>query len=128
MNPAPLQFLVMGLGVMIAALSAWGAIAPERLLAWVTRQWGKRWSLMVAIGVRAVLGLALLAVADGSRCPLAFTVIGWLAIAGAAGVALAGIERIGRMLAWGAAHPPLLLRLWCLLGVALGVFLLWGMA
>lgn len=128
MDGTSLQFLVMGFGVLIVALSALGVAAPQRLLDWVSRLWSRPWSQWLAIGVRLLLGWALLQIAVHSRCPLALTILGWVAIVAALGLALAGRERVGRLIAWGTGQPAVLLRTWCLVGVAFGLFLLWAVA
>lgn len=121
-----LQFLVMGFGVMIAALSGWGVVAPARLVEMVTTAWKQDWAIWMAVGVRVLLGWSLLQVADASRCPLALTVLGWLAFAGAVAVLVMGRARVGSLLDWFAGKHDWLIRAWCGLGVAFGAFLLWA--
>ena len=127
MNGTSLHYLVLGFGVMIVAMSAWGVMAPQRLVEVVTRVWSRPWSLWLAVGIRLLLGWVLLQVAPASRCPMALTVLGWVVIAAAVLLPLVGRERIGRVLAWGATQPQLM-RAWCAVGVVLGLLLLWAVA
>jgi hypothetical protein len=128
MNGSTLQFLVMGFGVLILALCLWGVLAPERLLARVTTLWSRGWSLWLAVGIRLLLGWSLVQVAAVSRCPMALTVLGWIAIAAAVALVLVGRERVGRLITWGTARPTWLLRAWCVFGLALGAFIVWAVA
>lgn len=128
MNGSTLHFLVMGLGVLIVALCLWGALAPARLLAWVSGVWSRPWSLWFAVGIRLLLGWALIEVAPLSRCPLAMSVLGWVAVLAAVAVLVLGRQRIDRFIAWGVARPAWLLRGWCVLGIAFGGFIVWAVA
>jgi hypothetical protein len=84
--------------------------------------------LWLAVGIRLLLGWSLVQVAAVSRCPMALTVLGWIAIAAAVALVLVGRERVGRLITWGTARPTWLLRAWCVFGLALGAFIVWAVA
>ena len=128
MNEAALIPVVMGFGVMITALSAWGVISPDRLIKEVLQIWEKPWSLWLAVVVRLVLGLVMLAVAEDTRYPTAFILLGWLAIAVAALLPVVGKARLSKFMEWLVSQPRWMMSAWCLLGVAFGIFILWSVA
>lgn len=126
MNEALLIYLVMGFGVMLTVLCAWSAFQPDGLKEWVLRVWNRPGSVFMAVGVRVLLGVALLVTANVSRAPLALTIVGWLVIAGAVFVVVAGKQRVTRIIEWAIAWPPLLTRVWAVFGMAFGIFLVWS--
>jgi len=126
MNESLSTYLVMGFGVLVTVLCAWSAARPDSLADWAARLVGKPWSVPMIAAIRLLLGAALLEAASGSRHPLVLTVLGWLAIAGAVFVVVAGRQRVGKILHWAMAMPLLMLRLWSGFGVAFGIFLIWS--
>lgn len=118
--------LLVIFGVIVAALSAVGVLAPARLIAFVKGVWRHRSGMYLAVGVRVVIGILLIAAAPYARFPLAFEILGWIAIVAAGAVLIAGKERIDHLLKWGTSQSPNLLRAWCVGGIAFGVFLVLG--
>ena len=82
--------------------------------------------LYLAVGIRLLLGVALIVAAPASLFPLVFRVIGVIAILAALALPIMGIERIRRLVGWFAALPSLALRLWLVFGFAFGAFLVYG--
>jgi hypothetical protein len=82
--------------------------------------------LYLAVGIRLLLGIALIVSAPQSLFPTAFRVLGVIAVVIALALPVIGIERIRRLVAWFAALPPLALRLWLVFGFAVGAFLIYG--
>ncbi len=128
MNEALLVYLVMGFGVMVTTLCAWSALKPDSLADWLVRLWEKPWSVPLAVCIRLVVGVALIAAAPMSRQPTVLAIVGWLAIAGAVFVLAAGKERVSRMIGWVLRWPPVVMRAWSLIGVAFGIFLVWSVS
>ncbi len=117
------QFIVGAYGVAIAALSIWGIIVPGRLIGMVTGVMDRPSGMRVAVGARLLLGFALIVAASASMFPTTFRVLGWIAIAAAIALPVLGRKYLSTLLASVAGWPPLFLRLWLLLGVAFGGFL-----
>ena len=123
--------LVSGIGLVVIAalivcLSSWGVLSPARLASFVRTFMHRPGSMAFAVGIRVVLAAALWTTAPGSHTPVTFKVLAGLAVAGALGIAIAGSERISRLLDYVASWPRSAIRLQCLLGVAFGLFLFWS--
>ena len=85
------QYTVYLFGVVIVALSVWGVVVPNRLIALVTGSMNRGWGLYFGIGSRVVLGVALRpsrdrcsagrgsarSLAGWNACPLHSFVCGW---------------------------------------------------
>ncbi|MGI9343354.1 MAG: hypothetical protein ACR2QV_10915 [Gammaproteobacteria bacterium] len=82
--------------------------------------------LYLAVGVRLLLGVALIVAAPASLFPVLFRIFGVIAILAALALPIMGIERIRRLVAWVAALPSIALRLWLVVGFAFGAFLIYG--
>ena len=111
---------------MIVALSVWGVVVPNRLIALVTGLMNRGSGLYVRIGSRVVLGVALIVAAPPARFPILFAVLGWISIAAAIALPLFGRARLGALLGWLERMPTTLVRLWLVYGVVFGAFLLYG--
>ena len=120
------QFIVGAFGIVIAVLSIWGMVVPERLIGMVTGVMARPAGMRIAVGARFLLGFALLVAASESMFPTVFGVLGWVAIAAAIALPVLGRSYINSLLAKAAAWPPLAIRTWLLVGVAFGGFLLYA--
>ena len=120
------QYTVYLFGVVIVALSVWGVVVPNRLIALVTGSMNRGAGLYVGIGSRVVLGVALIVAAPPAKFPTLFAVLGWISIAAAIALALFGRTRLRALLGWFERLPTTLVRLWLMVGVVLGAFLLYG--
>lgn len=117
------QFLVGAFGILIAGLAIWGIVVPRRLIDFVKGAMARPWGLRVAVGVRFLLGFALLIAASASMFPTTFRVLGWIAIAAAIALPVLGRKFINSLLGSVEAWPLLAIRAWLLLGTAFGGFL-----
>lgn len=118
--------VVLVFGIAITLASVYGLAMPGRLIDAVLRLWRKPGGLTAAVVVRLLLGFCLLVAAENSRFPLAFTLFGILTLLAAIAIPLVGRERLDRFLSWWARQGAGLTRAWLLLGIALGVFMVWG--
>lgn len=107
-------------------MSAFGVYAPVRLVGLVASVWEKRASLYFAVIVRLILGVLLILAAPVTKFPVAFQALGWLAIVAAIIIPFVGRERLTRFIVWWMERPRVVVRIWCLLGVIFGGFLLYG--
>ena len=121
------QIIVLVIGATVIVLSAWGMLAPAKLVTMVTSAMDKPWGIYVAVVVRLLLGAALIIVAPASLFPVAFQVLGAIAIIAAVGLVVMGRERIRRLIAWWTEKMSApMIRLWLLFGMAFGGFLVYG--
>ena len=121
------QIIVLLLGVTIFVLSGWGILAPDKLITLVTSTMDRRWGIYIAVIVRLVLGAALIGAAPSTSFPIAFQVLGWIAIVAAAVLVVVGRERLHKFIVWWSEQfSASLIRLWLLFGLAFGAFLVYG--
>ena len=113
-------------GIIICALSVWGIYAPAKLIEMVKGLMAQDVGIPAAIVVRLVLGAALITAAAESRFPVVFQVLGSVAILAAIGLAIMGRARMRKFVAWLDRLATLFIRLWLLLGIAFGGFLIYG--
>lgn len=118
--------IVLVFGILIAAACAYGVVTPSRLMDAVLRVWHQPGGLMTAVLVRVLLGLNLIAAADVSRSPLAFRILGGIALLAAIVLLIGGRAFVQRLLDWGLARPSPVLRAWLILGLGFGLFLVWS--
>ena len=120
------QFIVIALGVLVCALSAWGFVAPDKIWKLVNGAIGKDWGIYVAVFARLLLGAALVVAAPDSLFPLAFEILGWFAIVAAVIILVAGRDRLRRFVSWFEQFSQTMIRVWLLFGIAFGGFLIYG--
>lgn len=122
------QYLVAIFGAEVLVLSVWGFFAPTRLMQLVKNVAARDYGLYVAVFARVVLGIVLLIAAPVSRFPLTLTVLGWFTLAAAAVFSIGGRNLMQRTIVWFDRLSATFIRLWVLLGVAFGGFLLYAVS
>ena len=118
--------LILILGLLVCIMSIFGLAATDRLLGLVRGVMDRSWGMVLAVGVRLVMGAALIIAAPVSRFPLVFEVIGWIALAAAVALPFIGRQRIRLLMDWVARQSSVLVRVWLIFGVAFGGFLVYG--
>lgn len=110
------------ISLLMAALGAYGVIAPSRLQGLV-RSFQSRAGHRAAAAIRLVYGAALVFAAPGSRAPLLIWILGmFVFVAGLITIAI-GFERFGRLMSWWLKQGLGLVRGWAFLAMAFGVYL-----
>ena len=117
--------VVLLTGVLITGASLYLMIRAEHLRGLLDKVFATRWIYLAAL-FRLLLGAALIASAHTVRFPQAVSVIGWLIALG--GLVLVAAPQplwmsLGR---WLASLPVALMRLWLLLGLLFGGFMLYA--
>jgi hypothetical protein len=113
-------------GLLIVSTCLPAFFKPQWLFEFAKPMLERDWLMFLAVGIRVALGLALLLVARDSAFPLAFKILGWLAIVAAAALPFIGMARIKTLIDWIERLPTFAIRLWVVAGIALGAFLLFG--
>jgi hypothetical protein len=126
MRVAVSEFIIVLVGVLAAAMSVWGVFVPNKLIPLVRAVMENGSGVYVAVGVRLLLGLALILAAPESKFPFIFNIIGVFAIVAAIVIPFVGRARIVGMIAWFERSPPVMIRGWLLFGFAFGAFLVYG--
>jgi hypothetical protein len=123
---ALLQGVVMAMGAAISLLCAVGLFVPVQLVSAVKAAWAHQAAIYLAVIIRLAVGLLLVFVASQSRFPLAFELFGWIAVVAALLVPVVGRQRIDQFIGWWERRSPFSVRLWSLVGLVFGVFLMYG--
>jgi hypothetical protein len=110
-------------GLFIAVFSAWGLVAPKRMVDTVLGYWQQPSGLYLAVGVRVVLGVLFILAAPETRWPLFFEILGWLMLVAAALIPIIGKERLTRFIMWWVKMPPPGVRIWLLIGLGFGLLI-----
>ena len=113
--------------LVIVLLSAYGAFHPSYLTSFV-RGFMAGSGLWVAVVARLILALLLWFSAPLSHTPVTFQVLAIIALVAAIALPIIGTQRILKLLDWVTSWRQLTIRLWCLLGVGFGGFLLWSIS
>jgi hypothetical protein len=119
-----MAIIVSALGVAIVLLGAVGVASPRRLIGLVG-QWDGPGRFRLAIVIRVLLGVALLAVAPACRIPVLVQLIGVVSIVVAFSLLLAGRARMDTVVEWWLTRPELV-RAAALLAVAFGALLIYA--
>ena len=121
------QIVVLLIGFSLCMFAAWGIWAPQRILQLVKGILDQDWGIYLAVIVRLVLGVALILSAPDSRFPSAFLILGWIAIAAGVAAAFLGRVRLRSFVDWWVRKfTPIGIRLWVLIAMAFGGFLIYG--
>jgi len=112
--------------VFVLLLCTWGVLVPSRIVAFATR-WTNHGGLWVAALLRLTFGIALWFAAPASRAPLFLQILGIVTILAGASLPMIGLDRFTKLIEWSTKRPPIVVRLWCLFGIALGGAILWAL-
>jgi len=121
-------FVLAVFGALIVGLSSWGVLFPADLVTFVRTFMQRSGSILVAVAVRILLAALLWITAPASHTPAVFKVLTGVALFAALVIAIAGSERISRLIEYVESWPELAVRLQCLAGVAFGLFLIWSVS
>ena len=113
-------------GAAIAGLGIFGFVRPKGLVGFVRSVWQSRTGLYSAIGIRVVFGLLLLATASESRFPQVFRVLGVISLVAAAISPFLGFARLRRFVQWWGDRSPGIIRVWSLVTVGFGAFMIYA--
>lgn len=120
------QVIVVVIGVLVAVLSAWGLGAPDKLIGIVRSVMERPSGMVLAVGVRVILGVALIIAATAAKFPVVFGYLGWIAIVAAAVLPFIGRQRMTRLIDWFANKSATIVRTWLVFGFLFGVFLIYA--
>ncbi len=113
--------------VLFTGLSLYGLVLPRGLTRFVRRfmlgpgVWG-------AVVIRLLLAALLWFSAPVSHTPTTFQVLAVLLLLSAVALPIIGAARLIEIIDRFASWPPIVLRLQCMIGVAVGGFLLWSVS
>jgi hypothetical protein len=119
--------VVLWLGVLISAGSAVGIAQPNILKSIAKPIVASTLGFYFIILIRALLGVALILASNHvTRLDEFVLIFGILALIAAVAVALMGKARLGKLIDWFMARSNNFMRAWCVLGIALGIVLIFA--
>jgi hypothetical protein len=113
-------------GFLILAACCWGVAVPTRLLRNVEGMMSSGLGMGVAIGVRLILGVALIVAGPASWTPKLFFAIGGLSVFAAMALPFIGRPRVEKLVQWLQRGPVFALRFWLVFGAAFGAYLIYA--
>lgn len=116
---------VLLIGALICAISLFLILRPAQLPGLLDRVFGSRWLYAAAL-LRLLLGAALIAAAPGVAFPGAVELCGWLFVLGGLGLVVIPAPLLRRIADWFSALSPLATRLWLILALSFGLFLVYA--
>ncbi len=116
-------YILVAFGVLLASASLTGVLFPMWLVNKVKQAWQTKGAMCLAVAVRIVLGVLLIACAPQTLYPTVLRVIGTLGLVAAIGLPLIGWQNIDNLMGWFQSCPPMLIRAWCVFGMIAGAFL-----
>lgn len=116
---------VLLIGALICAISLFLILRPAQLPGLLDRVFGSRWLYAAAL-VRLLLGAALIAAAPGVAFPGAVELCGWLFVLGGLGLVVIPAPLLRRIADWFSALSLLATRLWLILALSFGLFLVYA--
>jgi len=121
-DPSPMKFLAVMIGVLALVIGLVGVIVPFALLKaadYATTPIG----LYVVAALRIGIGIVLFLVAPTTRAPKLIRVFGGIAIAAGVITVLLGVDRARAIVAWETAQGATLIRLSAVLALLFGGYL-----
>ncbi len=112
---------------LLVALSLYGVVLPLKLTALV-RRFMVGPGILGAVAARLLLAALLWFSAPVAHTPTTFKFLAILVLVAAVALPLVGAGRLLKLIDKVASWPSLAIRLQCVLGAALGVFLLWSVS
>jgi hypothetical protein len=121
-----MKLLIVLFGLLIAAGSVWGLVAPRAMIDAIHRFWNRPEGMWLAVGMRVAGGLIFVFGASQTRFPLFYEVLGYLMLVAAVLIPLIGKARLTRVIRWFTDVPLPAARTWMSLGLAFALFVVYG--
>ena len=120
-----MTFLMLLAGIFILGTCLAFFVSPslvEELIVWL----GRQRNLYYVVALRLLLGIVLVVGAPQSDYPLAIRALGCLLIAAAVLLAVLPAEQVKRISAHFLQRPAWIIRLWVMLPMVLGAFIIYS--
>ena len=121
-----MKVIVTAFGLVILILGVLGVVRPRSLMNFVERPWRSRSGLNLAVILRLVYGVFLLAAASSTRFPWIIGALGVLSLIAAVSLLFLGYERSRKFVEWWMARPDGFVRGWSLVAGVFGAFLIYA--
>jgi len=118
--------IVVVFGVAVGLLGMIGVVRPTQLIRFVETMWQSPAGFRLAIALRLVLGMILIAAAPDCRFPQLIRILGIFSLVTAAATAALGHERLRSFVQWWVGRPSGFVRGWSLAAAAFGCLLVYA--
>lgn len=118
-----MKSLALLVGLLIVGLGLVGVVTPGVLVT-IGQHSVTPAGLYVVAALRVIIGLVLLGASSASRMPRTLRFLGIVALVAGVMTPFLGVERARAIMNWLLAPGPVVLRLWALLAIAFGSFII----
>lgn len=123
-----MKYFILLFGGLIVLVGLAIAVSPQSSVSLLDRYKQHAATYVLAVGVRLLLGVVLIAYAPQSAFPLVLQIIGVVSIAAAIGILLIGPGRLQRLIDWLIARAGRFARSAGIITVLFGAFLIYAVA
>jgi len=114
--------ILFGTAIIVAGIII--LINPETVFGLMRRKSESLGLHILAVGVRIILGVALILSATESKYPTAISILGWISIVAASVLGIMGRTNFKRLMSWALSLTPSFGRIGGLLAILFGGFLI----
>jgi len=122
-----MKTIALIINIFLAILGALGSVSPGRLFL-LAREFQNMTAILVAAGLRMLLGTALLSSAPDSRMPRTLRFSGVLSLLTGIASPFIGVGGFRRILKWWHELGPSFIRVWAGSILAFGLFMIWALS
>jgi len=120
-----MSFVVAGFSLAILAIGVLGLASPDALMAFV-RRWQTPLGIWIAAAFRVTFGVVFWLAAPSSRVPVLLKILGAVSVLSGVALPLLGLSRFEAIVSWWAGRSAVFKRMWAVVALAFGGFLLWA--
>ena len=119
-----MEIVVSAFGFLIVAFGSWGVVHPQSIMCFASSVWLSERSAYFGVGIRIVFGLLLILAAPDTRFPDVVLVLGLVTLLAALAILVVGFDQLRAFIErCSSTRRSGLIRLWSLVAIALGAFL-----
>ena len=118
-----MRTLALAVGLLVVVIGVVGIVAPDALVT-IGLHSVTPVGLYVVAALRIAIGLVLLGASSASRMPRTLRVFGIVVLAAGLATPFLGLERARVIVNWWFAGGPVVIRLWAVVAVLLGGFII----
>ena len=118
-----MEIVVSAFGFLVVAFGAWGVVHPQSIMRLGSSIWLSERGAYFGVGIRMVFGLLLILAAPETRFPDVVLVLGLVTLLAALAILVVGFDQLRAFVERWSPTRSGLIRLWALVAIALGAFL-----
>ncbi|MDP6437647.1 MAG: hypothetical protein QF790_10170 [Gammaproteobacteria bacterium] len=123
-----MHYIVVAFGILILLTGLILLVSPNPVFGLMQRYSDSSGLYLLAIIIRAILGIALINFSEASKFPAILLVLGWLSLAAAVVIGAIGQSKFKQLVIWGLSLVPKFGRIGGLLACLFGGFIIYAAA